>query len=205
MLDIHRQAHLGATKTLAAIKLNWYWPGMTGLVRRLVRECTACQGAKAPPTRNRARNRLYAKRPWQVLAIDLFGPLQQTRSGNNVVLVMTVHFTRCCDAIPLPDGRAATVARALDERVFAYFEIPERIHLDQGRQFQSELFQACCDLWGCEKTKTTLYRPQGNSVVERLNRALGNSLRALLIDDKHEEWDRLLPQIVRTLRATPIE
>ena len=49
MLDTHRQAHLGATKTLAAIKLNWYWPGMTGLVRRLVRECMACQGAKAPP------------------------------------------------------------------------------------------------------------------------------------------------------------
>ena len=203
VLDTHRQAHLGATKTLSAIKLNWYWPGMTGLVRRLVRECAACQGAKAPPTRNRAKNHLYAGRPWQVLAIDLFGPLPQTQAGNNVVLVMTDHFTRWCDAIPLPDGKAATVARALDERVFAYFGIPERIHSDQGRQFQSELFQACCELWGCEKTETTPYRPQGNSVVERLNRTLGNSLRALLIDFEQEEWDRLLPQIVRTLRATP--
>ena len=203
VLATHQEAHLGATKTLAAIKLSWYWPGMTGLVRRLVRECTACQGAKAPPERVRARNHLYAGRPWQVLAIDLFGPLPQTQSGNNVVLVMTDHFTRWCDAIPLPDGKAATVARALDERVFAYFGVPERIHSDQGRQFQSELFQACCELWGCEKTETTPYRPQGNSVVERLNRTLGNSLRALLIDHEGEEWDRLLPQIVRTLRATP--
>ena len=113
----------------------------------------ACQGAKAPPTRNRASNHLYAGRPWQVLAIDLFGPLPQTQAGNNVVLVMTDHFTRWCDAIPLPYGKAATVTRALDERVFAYFGIPERIHPDQRRQFQSELFQACCELWGCEKNR----------------------------------------------------
>ena len=139
------------------------------------------------------------------MAIDLFGPLPQTRPGDNVVLDMTDHFTCWCDAIPLPDGRAATVTRALDERVFAYFGIPVRINSDQGKQFQSELFQTCCNLWGCEKTETTPYRPQGNSVVERLNRMLGNSLRALLIDDEHQEWDRLLPQIVRILRATLIK
>ena len=51
-------------------------------------------------------------------------------------------FTRWCDAIPLPDGKAATVARAY----FAYFGMPERIHSNQGRQFESELFQACCEL-----------------------------------------------------------
>ena len=32
---------------------------------------------------------------------------------------------------------------------------------------------------------------------------MGISLRALLINNEHEEWDRLLPQIIRTLRATP--
>ena len=89
------------------------------------------------------------------MAIDLFGPLSQTRSGNNVVLVMTDHFTRWCDAIPLPAGRVATVARTLDERVFAYFEIPERIYSDQGWQFQSELFQACCDLWRKQRPRLT--------------------------------------------------
>ena len=46
------------------------------------------------------------------------------------------------------------------------------------------------------------HRPQANSVVERLNRTLGNSLRALLIDYEQEKLDRLLLQIVRTLRVT---
>ena len=46
------------------------------------------------------------------------------------------------------------------------------------------------------------HRPQANSVVERLNRTLGNSLRALLIGYEQEELNRLLLQIVRTLRVT---
>ena len=40
-------------------------------------------------------------------------------------------------------------------------------------------------------------------MVERLNRTLGNSLRALLDARADGEWDLLLPQIMRTLRATP--
>ena len=51
-----------------------------------------------------------------MLAIDLFGSLPETRARNNVVLVMTEYFTGWCNAIPLPDGKAATVGRVLDER-----------------------------------------------------------------------------------------
>jgi len=137
------------------------------------------------------------------VAIDLCGPLPETEDKNTIILVLTDHFTRWSNAIPLPDGKATTVAKALDERVFSVFGIPEIIHSDQGSQFQSELFQACCNLWGCEKTQTSPYRPQGNSVVERLNRTLGNFLRSLLIGCEHRSWDRFLPQIMRTLRATP--
>ena len=51
--------------------------------------------------------------------------------------------------------------------------------------------------------RTSPYRPQGNSVVERLNRTLGASLRAMLIGQTQLEWDKLLPQIMRGIRATP--
>lgn len=203
VLSHHGEAHLGISKVTAAVRLRWYWPGMTSLIRRLITRCTQCQQAKTRGQKQRADNHLHAGRPWQVLAIDLYGPFPKTQRGNSVVLVMTDHFTRWSDAIPLPDGKAVTIAKALDERVFAYFGIPEAIHSDQGQQFQSELFLACCELWGCEKTRTSPYRPEGNSIVERLNRTLGNSLRALLVQDPTREWDDLLPQIMRTVRATP--
>jgi len=100
------------------------------------------------------------------VSIDLCGPLPETQDQNTIILVLTDHFTRWSDAIPPPDGKATIVARALDKRVFSGFGIPEIIHSDPGSQFQSELFQACCNLWGCENTQTSPYHPQRNSVVE---------------------------------------
>ena len=58
-------------------------------------------------------------------------------------------------------------------------------------------------MWHVDKTHTTPYHPQANEMVERGNRGLEDALRALLLRRGQEEWDRLLPQIMRTLRGTP--
>ena len=202
--SIHKQAHLGINKTLLGVQEKWYWPGMSAEIRRQVQGCQQCQQAKPVPHRSsNPQNHLHAGRPWQILAIDLCGPFPETNQGNTQILVLADHFTRWYDAIPIKDGTATTVARVLDERVFSYFGVPECIHSDQGKQFTSQIFQECCLLWGCDKTRSSPYHPQGNSVVERLNRTLGNSLRALLAESLHREWDLLVPQILRTIRATP--
>ena len=76
------------------------------------------------------------------------------------------------------------------------------IHSDQGRQFESPLFQELCHIWGVKKTRTSPYHLTANSVVERLNRTLGALLRALLVDRPQGDWDLLLPSIMRGIRAT---
>ena len=186
--ETHRQAHSGVGRTLKRVQMSWYWPGMTSDVRRTVLSCEVCQQAKhsaGAPTSN--RQRLYAGRPWQRLAIDLVGRLPQTARGNVWILVLTDHFTRWSDAIAIPDATAPTVAGVLEERVFCYFGLPEVIHTDQGAQFESDLFQELCRLWGVDKSRTTPYRPEGNGIVERNNRVLGDSLRALLTGRGQEE------------------
>ena len=91
-------------------------------------------------------------------------------------MVVVDHFTRWQDAFLLPDATASTVATALEERVFCYHGLPEQIHSDQGTQFESELMAELCDLWSVQKSRTTPYHPQGNGVVERENRGLGDSM-----------------------------
>ena len=71
-----------------------------------------------------------------MLAVDLCGPFPKTEIGNTQILMLTDHFTRWSDAIPITDGKADTVAKALDERISTYWGIPEEIHTDQGRQFE---------------------------------------------------------------------
>ena len=82
---------------------------------------------------------MYAGRPFQILAIDLCGPFPKTPRGSTQILVMTDHFTRWCDAIPIQDGTTEVIAKVLDERVFSYLGVPEEIHSDQGRQGEVSL------------------------------------------------------------------
>ena len=42
----HTQHHSGTMKTYNRIKLQWFWPGMTGDIRRLIKTCEISQAAK---------------------------------------------------------------------------------------------------------------------------------------------------------------
>ena len=193
-------------RTLRRLRLSWYWPGMTSDIRRSIKTCEICQAAKYGGLRNRLpQGPLWVGRPWQKVAVDLVGPLPLTPQNNKWILVYTDHFTRWHDALPLPDATAPVVADALDSFVFCYFGLPEELHSDRGTQFESDLMTELCTLWRISKTQTSPYHPQSNGVVERGNRALGDSLRALLFSEgmDQDNWDSLLPQIMRAFRAVP--
>ena len=200
----HGLTHAGMAKTVKRLQLTWYWPGMVAETRRLLKTCEVCQSAKTGGLKEPlSRQRLYAGRPWQKVAVDLVGPLPVTPRGNRWILVLTDHFSRWQDAIALPDATAPTVATILDERVFCYLGLPEQIHTDQGTQFESQLMTELCQLWNVDKSRTTPYHPRVNGIVERGNRGLGDALRALLLRQGQEDWDKLLPQILRAFRGTP--
>lgn len=130
---VHCQTHAGQVRTVARLRLQWYWPGITVETRRLLTTCEVCQLFKvggAPETQG--RRRLYTGLPWQWVAIELVGPMSATPLRNHWILVLTDHFTRWRDAIPIPDATTLAVATALEERVFSYFGISEIIHSDQG-------------------------------------------------------------------------
>lgn len=202
----HTLSHSGIMKSLRRLQLMWYWPGMTSDVRRLIKSCEVCQQAKYGGLhRSSSHGPLFAGRPWQKVAVDLVGPLPVTPRGNKWILVLTDHFTRWQDALPLPDATATVIAEVLESRVFCYFGLPEEIHSDRGAQFEGDLMAELCSLWRVTKTRTTAYHPQSNGVVERNNRTLGDALRSMLFDlnGTQEDWDALLPQLLRAFRATP--
>jgi len=145
--DTHKQAHAGVQRVIAKLQLRWYWPKMGRDVRLKVKQCEICQTSKHGRLPGEARRRrLYAGRPWQVVAVDLVSPMPPTPRGNSWILVLTDHSTRWADALAISDASAPTVARVLDQNVFCYFGLPEQIHSDQGAQFQSQLMSDLCRL-----------------------------------------------------------
>jgi len=147
--DTHKQAYAGVQKVLAKLQLRCYWPRMGRDMRLRVRQCKICQASRLGRLPGEAgRRRLYARKPWQVVVVDLVGPMLLTPRGGSWILVLTHHFTRWADALAIPDASAPAVARVLDQYVFCYFGLPEQIHSDQGAQFQSQLMSDLCCCWG---------------------------------------------------------
>lgn len=128
----------------------------------------------------------------QRMALDIMGPLPTTPGGNRYVLVMTDYFSKWVETAALPDQGAISVTNALIEKVLCRFGIPDEIHSDQGRQFESAVFQKTCELLHVNKTRTTPYHPQSDGLVERFNRTLETML-SLVVSPNQKDWDVWLP------------
>lgn len=119
--------------------------------------------------------------------------LPVTTQGNRNVLVVMDYFTRYVNLFPLKDQRATTVAKCIFEDYIRQHGLPESIHTDQGRQFESDLIKHLCTLLGITKTRTSPYHAQSDGLVERQNRTLKDKL-AKYISHTGGEWYQYLPQ-----------
>ncbi len=92
------------------------------------------------------------------VAIDILGPLHLTPRGNRYLLVMRDYFTKWVEALPIPNQEAETVANALTQQFFSRLGVPQELHSDPGRNFESRVFNLVCERLGVHKTRTTPYR-----------------------------------------------
>ena len=109
------------------------------------------------------------------------------------------HFTEWYEAILLPDQTGATTSDALLERWICRFGYPYSIHTDRGTNFESQLFTNLLKKLEIDKTRTTAFHPQSNSVTERKNRTLLNML-ANCIDEDQTKWSVKRPYVLIAYR-----
>ena len=64
------------------------------------------------------------------------------------------------------------MANKLINNTFCCFRVPEQLHIDMGAQFESALVKEVNKLLDIKKTYTTAYHPQGDGLVERLDRII---------------------------------
>ena len=108
------------------------------------------------------------------------------------------------EAIAIPEQEAQTVADAILKEVFCKLGIPRQLHSDQGRNFESKLFQEMCSKLGIDKTRTSPLRPQSDGMVERFNRTL-EAMLSMFVADHQRDWDEHLPIVMMAYRATKHE
>ena len=194
-------AHLGPERTLKQLRRRVFWPRMQNDVFAYVRDCPRCQQAKTPAIKtHQPLGQLTATRPLQLVAMD-FTLLERAADGRELVLVLTDAFTKWTVATPVADQTAKTVVRVLLEEWITKFGVPEQLHSDQGRSFESEVVKGLCAHYGIRKTRTTPFNPRGNGQTERFNKTMFGLLRTLPPEEKRY-WPRHLPELVFWYNAT---
>lgn len=88
-----------------------------------------------------------ATRPLEVVAVD-FTTVEAASDGRENALVVTDVFTMFTQAFPTRDQKADTTAKILLREGFVRYGIPRRLHLDQERNFESEVIAKLCKLYG---------------------------------------------------------
>jgi transposase InsO family protein len=155
---------------------------------------------------------IEATEPWDLVCIDLWGPIHRSNSNNKYVLTIIDGFSKWAMGIPIPNKKASTIAGALHAHFFTKFPNPRRIHSDLGKEFVNEVLTTMYNFMGVKPSNTTAYHPQGNAFAERLHRFFRHSISSFVNDDQ-SNWDELIPTLMavyndtlhRSLGVTPSE
>lgn len=175
--SIHNLSHPGIRASRKLITSRFIWPNMNKDIGNWSRGCLQCQRAKIFK-HNRAEFGTFqpTESRFEHVHLDIVGPLPPSE-GYQYLLTCIDRFSRWPEAIPITNQTAETIAFAFINGWISRFGTPRKITTDQGRQFESELFQQLNQKLGIDRFRTTAYHPQSNGIIERFHRTLKNSLK----------------------------
>ena len=164
--------HLGPERVYQLSKDRFYWPFMKNDIEHFIHNCCRCvkQKPKHLPTREPLQP-ITSSSPFDLISVD-FVHLEQSSGGYEYILVIVDHFTKFAQAYPTKNKSGTTVAMKIFSELIPQFGFPGRIIHDQGGEFENALFKKLTELSGVQNLRTTPYHPQGNGIVERMNRTL---------------------------------
>ena len=198
--DTHDESgHQGVERTMARTSQIAYWVGMGRDISYYCSQCIKCQTTKPPLNRPAPLQPVIACRPWEMVAVDILKVLP-SHTGNQYLLVAQDYFSKWPFAKGLPDQKAETIVQVLKDDIFSLVGPPQKLHSDQGRNFESRVLGDLCRAFGVKKSHTTPYHPMGDGLVERMNRSILTLLRTYI--DKEEDWEKHLQLLLFCYRTT---
>ena len=201
--ELHEEmGHQGTDRVLSLARERFYWPNMQRDIEETITKKCNCIKQKKPARQLRVPMvPIITHQPFELISID-FLHLEKSKGNFEYILVVMDHYTRFTQAYATTNKTAKTAAEKLFNDFFLRFGFPERLHHDQGKEFENNLFKQLQKLSGVKGSRTTPYHPQTDGLVERFNQTLKQMLKKL-IDGEGREWHKLIPYVLFAYREVP--
>lgn len=193
--------HYGIERTFYKIAAKYFWPGMRKSIADFIKLCVECQRYKPSNLKPSGllRTPVLSQR-FEVVSIDLFGPLPEAKTGHKWIFIVEDTATRWTELFALQSATAEDCAKVLISEILLRYGIPRRIISDNGVQFVSAIMQKVCFCFDIKQNLVPFYHPEANP-VERKNRDLKTQL-AILVKNDHTSWYEFLPAVRFALNST---
>lgn len=182
-IAVAHETHPGITRTKARLRELFWWPRMDKQVESAVKNCHICleadKSAKTSPVPLQPVE--WPERPWQKLGLDIVGPLEHAPRNSRFAVTLVDYHSKWPEVYFCSEVTTSTVKEFLTS-VFAREGYPEEIVCDNGPQFTSREFITFLQNRAIKLSHSSVYYPQANGQVERLNRTLKNFIQVSLLE-----------------------
>ena len=198
--------HLGRKKCRERALQRFYWHGIREDINVWVAKCDECASIKIQGRKAKAPlGCMIVGAVWDRLGVDILGPLPLMPRGINMTS-LSQNISQ--NGLRYFLSRIKQQWHVQIKYCMSYRQIwvfTWHTHwIDQGRQFESQIFAELCKMLEVRKTRTSAANPRSNGVVERLNRTLISMIKAF-VKGEQTNWDKHLSCLASAYRSTPNE
>jgi hypothetical protein len=195
--------HAGQKRTLAKIRVEYYWKGMGRDIGIYIKNCLKCQKNK-PKTKTKEALTITPtpEKPFDQIVIDTIGPFLPTQNGNKYAVTMICNLSKFLITAPTKTKEAKEVAKAIFDNFILIYGPMKNILTDQGTEYKNEVIKELTNLLQIEHHTSTPYHHETVGSVERNHRVFNEYLRSYL-EDTQIEWEEYLKYFTFCYNITP--
>jgi hypothetical protein len=129
--------HLGLNETYKKVQERFCWKDMWSDVKHRVKSCVKCASRKNPkPHRAQLHPITSPTKPFDILGVDILGPLTTTEGGMKYILVFTDYLTKWVEAFAIPNMAITTIGSIFINEIIARHSLSVAIWQREKFSFQ---------------------------------------------------------------------